>query len=695
MRSRIELFRRGFLLVLAGFVLASSVAVAEPVELEVSGTGWLKNRRLARALQRLQVNPDASTLSANGVEDAVFFLYSALRDEGHLRPVLTLELTREDGTMFTHEFDPELTSLLPRPLSVTRVHFKVDPGVKYRFAEVTVESNESPLDDEEIESLLVPGDRAYSPGALRSGESRVVQALEQQGYAQAEVRASETSANDENGDVAVAVTVQPGPQWWVESARIEGERPEAVEWPDLDPLVERPWNVMWEQDAMEAVRHAYFEQGYPDVRVRATRALGDLTAERQPVRVLLTVTPGERVTVGEVRFEGEHEVRPKVLRRRVSMEEGDPLNPVQIEAARYRLGRLGAFRNVRLHYEPDEGPVRSPVFTLTELPQWEVHLLAGYGSYEQLRGGLEVRRNNLWGRAHQTRLELVQSFKSSRGEMTYTVPELFGETVDGSVQLFGLSRDEVAFIREEFGGTVSLRRRRLPWIHAEGTISYTYQQLRNRENELTTRDIDTAKTIAASIDLGLTRDRRDNPLQPRRGYRWFTQAEIADERFGGEVDYQRFELGYSYHRPWGSRRWIHAALTHGVVLTLGSPNDTELPVNRRFFPGGDSSIRGFQLGEAAPRGPDGRFLGAKSTLLLNLELEQAIVGRWTAVLFFDSLAMASRLSEYPFEQYLHTLGLGVRYNTIIGPLRIEYGHNLNPREDDPSGTLHFSLGFPF
>ena len=57
--------------------------------------------------------------------------------------------------------------------------------------------------------------------------------------------------------------------------------------------------------------------------------------------------------------------------------------------------------------------------------------------------------------------------------------------------------------------------------------------------------------------------------------------------------------------------------------------------------------------------------------------------------------VAQRLEEYPFSEELYSAGLGVRYNTVIGPIRLEYGHNLNPRPLDPSGTLLFSIGYPF
>ena len=334
------------------------------------------------------------------------------------------------------------------------------------------------------------------------------------------------------------------------------------------------------------------------------------------------------------------------------------------------------------------------MFVLEEGRRWDANLLLGYGSYEQLRAGVELQQMNLFGRAHRARLELVQSMKSSRGEYSYTVPELFGESVDGTAKLFGLQRDEPDFRRQEYGATFELKRP-LPWFNTDATLGYTFQSLRNTNNDLSTSGVDQKQVNVASVDLELTRDRRDSPLRPRHGSRLFTRLEVASRDFGGQTDYQRVELGAAFHTSWGGSRWIHLGLTHGAIMTQGAGDDTLLPVNKRFFPGGDGSIRGYQLGEASPRGADGRFLGAKTYLLANAELEQALTSAWSAVVFGDALGMAVRLADYPFNEKLYTLGVGVRYQTPIGPVRLEYGRNLNPRPGDPGGTLLVAVGFPF
>jgi outer membrane protein insertion porin family len=163
---------------------------------------------------------------------------------------------------------------------------------------------------------------------------------------------------------------------------------------------------------------------------------------------------------------------------------------------------------------------------------------------------------------------------------------------------------------------------------------------------------------------------------------------------GGDANYQRVEIQPSWHHPLGGGLYLNIGLSHGLVASFGSPAEN-LPFNKRFFPGGENSIRGYQEGEASPRNAFNQLVGAETYTLGSLELEQALTARWSLVVFSDSLGFAHSLNHYPVDTGLFSVGGGIRWRTLIGPIRLEYGHNLNPREGDPSGTLQFSLGFPF
>jgi outer membrane translocation and assembly module TamA len=127
---------------------------------------------------------------------------------------------------------------------------------------------------------------------------------------------------------------------------------------------------------------------------------------------------------------------------------------------------------------------------------------------------------------------------------------------------------------------------------------------------------------------------------------------------------------------------------------MGDPED-DIPFARRFFPGGENSIRGFQEGQASPRDADDDEIGAETFILGTVEFEQALTPQWSAVVFSDNLGVSRELSDYPGRDFLSSVGGGVRWRTLIGPVRLEYGHNLIRRDGDPSGTFHFSFGFPF
>lgn len=670
---------------------------------DVRGAGWWEDRLIERALRDLRNGDESGVADANAVEDAVFFAMSSVAEKGFLEPSVAATITPVEGEAWHHDFDMDFANLLPRPLTASRVRLDLNRGLRYRFGQVSVAGTEPIISEGDAMNLVVPPSglfpsaeaQAFTLDRLQAGLDRIELVLRDEGYAEARARVVSESRDHESGRVDVVIDVEMGPRWWVRkiewtsAADLNLALPEPVVGPEV------PWTVTWGQDQAESVRQVYLPQGYADVRVSLQRTPGELVAGERAVDVIVTVDPGEVIRIGEVSFMEAGDINPRTLDRRIQLREGEVLDVLALEQSRRRLARLPAFRRVMLDFEPTTGTVRSPVFEFERRLPWESHLLAGWGSYEKLRAGLEVRGNNIWHRSHQVRLDGMVSAKSLRGDLVYTVPELVGETVDGSLRLFGLDRDEFAFQRQEYGSTVALSRRDLPWIHADGAVSYTFQNLISSDSELATRSVDLTESRSASLMFTLNRDRRDNPLSPTEGYRWFTQMEVADQALGGEVGYQRLELGYSWHRALGDTNWIHLGVTHGTVWTLGQDNDLNLPVNKRFFPGGEHSYRGVQNGEGTPIDDSGEYVGAKSFTLLNAEFEQALTTRFSGVVFVDVLGAVAELSQSRGDDILVAAGAGIRYDTIIGPLRVEYGHNLNPRPVDPSGTLHISIGFPF
>lgn len=667
---------------------------------DVSGAGWWDSRKLERTLE-LMVRPGRTqTMPASTIEDAALILVAELQRDGYLKPLVRAKVHSGDGEVREFTWDASVTTFLPRPMHAESVTFHVEPGVRYHIEEVAI-GGLTALSDEEgqaffmSESYLLPlaSTRIFTPSRFQRSQSNLEEELRRKGYASASVTGETVSVDDSSGEVRLKVSVVEGPRWKVSSIALEG--PEEGKPPaDLfQRLIGRPYSSILRQNLEASLRNHYLGQGFVDVQVRLSAKPGEPQSGERPVDVTATIEPGVRVEAGPVKFKGSDAVVESVLRRQVHLKPGEPLNPLDVADARLRISRLGVFKSVEADYEPATGPVRSPVFELEEGRRRDLDLLLGWGSYERLRGGIEYRHYNLFSRGHQLRADLVQSLKSSSGELNYTVPELFGESIEATAKVFGLRREERAFKREEFGGSIGASR----YLHMVGgdvSAMYTYQSLRISDSTLATAPVDLGQATVASLDLAYSRDQLDHPLRPRHGYRTFVRAELAAKLLGGEVNYQRLELGATWHTRWGRGRWIHAGLSHGIVTTLGA-SGVALPVNKRFFPGGENSVRGYPSGGAAPRAADGSYVGAKTYLQLNIELEQALTRSWSVVGFTDWVGVSARIADYPYSQLLGSVGLGIRYHSLIGPIRLEYGRNTNRRPGDPAGTLHFSVGFPF
>jgi outer membrane protein assembly factor BamA len=701
-RRRASVQPRAVVSLLTVMIGVAAAPLARAAELRVEGMGPFGSRETTRSLQRLlgtQLAPE--TIDTPAIEDAALILFHELQQDGYLDARVRAVVTLADGRTEHFPLTADLATPLPRPLAAQRVVLHVTRGTRFLIREIVffglrAMPAEAARGFFTGETMLLPleADRVYSPAGVRAAAGNLEQELRLRGHAEARVEVTRENVDHATGRVQLEVTVREGPVWRIDAVNfLERAQPETP--PEfLQERIGQAWSPLWRQDAATVTRKWYFERGYPDVRVRVAPRLNGADPVRQSVTAEVRVQPGAQFHLGAVRLEGNTHTRAATVRRLLRLHPGELLNPVELDNAQARLARLGVFRRVDLRYEDAAPGVRDAIIAVTEGRRQEVNLLAGYGSYEQFRAGVEWHHHNLFGRAHTNTLRLVQSMKGTSVDDRYTVPSLFGTELDGTARLFGLRREELSFVRQEFGANLALSRP-FPALHANGSASYTFRRLRAANNELSTRAIDAVQANVASVDLRLVRDRRDNPLSPRAGERIFVEVELASKVLGGEVDYQQFQFGASYHHAIGPGRWVHLGLEHAVVTTFGAADDRALPVNVRFFPGGDASIRGYNRGEAAQRSAGGQFVGAKSYVLFNAELEQAITPKFSAVLFGDALGAAARLADYPFAQRLYALGVGLRYHTIIGPVRLEYGRNLNPRPLDPSGTLLLSVGLPF
>jgi outer membrane protein assembly complex protein YaeT len=687
-----------------GLAATNAPSPPKPATFKVSGYGLLGNRELKRMLKSVELaDKRPQFLDPDTIEDSALLLSARVKSDGFLRPSITVRLRLADGRRMEVKASDLIDHPLPRPLRITRAHFLIHKGLLFYYKELEftgltlVPPKNARSYFLETETLLhLKHGKIYTPERLRRGMFGLEDLLDQQGYREAKVQAASIQQDDSTGAVRVRVNVEQGRQFIVHSVREEffsqgSSTPEQTrtDYPN------KPYSKLWVQDFVLGLKTNQYHLGFPDTKVDIQQLHSESQGKREQVDLLARIHSGPGVRIGSVLFQGEKKTSRSLLTRRVRIQHGDLLDPIRVEMGRYRLAKLGVFDTVDLDYEPVDEQTRNVVYKLKEAKTLDLSLLFGWGSYDLLMGGVEADLNNLWGLAHQVKITAVQSFKSTSGNLTYTIPELVGKDIDLFFNGSGLRREEIDFTRLEYGGGVGLHK----YFQSAATdfsIRYNYQILN-------AQDFSTFEAVASegltnpavgSIIFEIKHDRRDNPLNPRTGYKIFATIETGTEYLGGDANYERIEIAPSWHHPLGGGRYISLGLSQGVDVSFGSPANN-LPFNKRFFPGGDNSIRGYKEGEASPKDPSGQILGAETYTLATVELEQALTPKWSIVVFSDSLGFAQRIDHYPFDTGLFSVGVGLRWRTLIGPIRLEYGYNLNPRPSDPSGTLQFSLGYPF
>jgi len=679
------------------------------VDVSVEGTGWLQDLSLENILQRSLELDQHESWDPNMIEDGFFFLKEQMRKSGHLEPTIDVLLLDEEGEQlasYTWNENLQLTDERNVP-EAGRAKFQIEPGKLFYFENVAFQGSDV-IDPEKAKLYFHPaqglisskGDRPYNESILGSGVRNLQAELQNMGYQDAQASVDTVDIDQKTGGVRVDISVEEGPRYWlrdVHDALAEDVSDDyARKLLRDDQQVEEPYSQSKARDYATRLRNIFYQNGYPGVEIGLEPTYGDANEEKVDVELDLVVTPGPRTRLAAVELEGFNDTKAEFVRENITVEEGQWLNRLALESSRDRLARLGVFNRMRYRLEPveteDGSAAQKAVFMAEEVKQQKFSLLLGWGSYEMLRIGFVYQYRNLWGRAHSTTFQALQTFKSSAARWQYAIPETRAFAYNSQFSLYGITREEVSFDREEYGAEAGLYRDLESW-DSRYSVVYRLEQLRSRDidgNEIP-GDPD---QISASIAFEWATDQRNSLLSPDSGIRWTFRSEFADPVWGAQERYQLWGGTISWQANVTNSWKLRVGLRHEALTAWFGEQDST-PFNQRMFTGGENSIRGYPEGEAAPRNAEGTYIGSETMTLLSTEVQRRFYKNIYMVFFADQLLQSEDINHWPGNQYLASAGAGLRMMTPLGPLRFEYGHNLTKRDGDPDGTFHFSIGYPF
>ena len=602
------------------------------------------------------------------------------------------------------------------------ITYEISRGERFRLAKVTFDGNKY------FGASLLSGRLLLQPESFASRgrfSQRIVQddsdsirgLYLSNGFLDAKVN----SAVDDNyrgkkGNLHVSFNIVEGPQTLVASLQIGGNH--ALSTGALLAIVGstsgQPYSDAGVASDRNNILAIYYNEGFPEARFQESVTPAGASNR---VQVIYRITEGPRIEVSKVLLSGYQFTRPGIIARQVRIQAGGPLREGDVVDTQHRLYNLGVFNRVQIAPQNPNGtdPDKTVVvnaeeggrYTIAYGGGFEVQRLAG-GSENpngtilaaSPRGIFEISRLNMFGRAQTLTFRLRASTLQYRSLLSYTADN-FLEHRKLSLQILGFAdktQDINTFTSIRYEGAVQLIGKISPTSSIQFQYFYRHVEIPVSSLRIDPEEVPLLSQPTRVSGFGATyvRDRRDNPADAKRGMFNSVDLSVASKSLGSSASFFRAVYQNSSFYPFGRAFVFARSLRFGVEQTLDGTQEADVPLPERLFAGGGSTLRGFGLNQAGPRDPVTGFpIGGLALLAFNQELRfpmnlPYVGNRLGGTLFYDAGNVYSDISHVSFawkppsptnlSYFSHTVGFGVRYPTPIGPVRLDFGYQLNPAQ---------------
>ncbi len=607
------------------------------------------------------------------------------------------------------------------------VIYRVSRGPRSRFTRIELQGNKYFDESTILERMsltpasLLGGRRGkFSPSMLERDVQAIQELYRNNGFRDAKVLPR--VIRDDGGkvqDIAVSMKIEEGPQILVGELELSGVDLKIVD--EVNALIAsrsgQPFSVSSVAMDRDAILGYYFNNGYPeaifDAQIKPVENTG-------LVNLKYVVNEGRRIFARGVLVNGLHATRPSLVERRLTIRPGEPLSQSAIVEMQRRLYDLGIFSTVEVAVQNPEGQERSKYVVLQadEARRYTLNLGAGAeigrigGSATSLdapagtagfspRALIGISRLNMFGLGHTAAVTGRISTIQQRVLASYLAPQFQGnDNLSLSFsELFDRSSDIRTFTSMRVEGSVQLSQK----LSRSSLLEYRVS-IRQVSIDASTLKISPSLIPVYSVPVRTTilsatwiQDRRDDPLESTRGVYNTVDFGLAPRAITSGTYYSRMVLKNSTYHQLSRDIILARTASFGWLYNLSA---SPVPLPERFFAGGNTTNRAFPENQAGPRDPVTGFpLGGNSFLFIGTELRFPVVGKTLGgVLFHDMGNVYSNLSDMSFRfhqrdredfNYLvHSVGIGIRYRTPIGPVRVDLGYSPNaPRFTGYSGTL--------
>jgi outer membrane protein insertion porin family len=504
------------------------------------------------------------------------------------------------------------------------------------------------------------------------------------------------------GPMIITIVILEGPQYHVRKLTVSGyeHSTEAKIRAFLKMKEGSVYSPKQLRDDAKAVADAYGSGGYVDLVI---------TPEGTPagpalIDVHYTIEEGTRSFVNRVNIEGNTRTKDKVIRREVLVAPGDVFNTVRVDTTKKRLENLGYFAKVETYPEETDIPGRKDLTILVqEKRTGSLSFGGGFSTVDKLVGFAELTQGNFdlfnWpsftGGGQKFRLRLQYGTERKDFILTITEPYFLDRRLSLSGQAFYTEANYLSSLynQRNYGFLFEMRKPINAYMY--GTLGYTLQDIDIFDVAGSAPEFiqsQKGSSVESKIFGSVVLDTRDNPLLSRRGQRVTFSPLITGGFLGGDIQVYGWDLEGSqyFHLPWDTILLINGEI--GTVSQWGAGN--EVPIFERLFLGGSNNLRGFPFREVGPK-ENGEPIGGQTMARATFEWTFPIIEKARGAVFYDMGFVNSDAWSFGFNNMASDIGIGLRLDLPIGPLRLDYGYPVMRDGYNGGGHFNFNVGYQF
>jgi len=461
---------------------------------------------------------------------------------------------------------------------------------------------------------------------------------------------------------------------------------------------------------METIASAANDEGYAQADVTPNISSHE---KEQSLDVSFHLEKGNLIHIARIGISGNTITRDKVIRRKLQLAEGDLYSSSKLKASYEGLNYLNYFEEVDIQTEKAQGDTMDLNIRVKEKNTGMFMIGAGYSAVDQAVIMAQISQQNFLGYGQELSLKASLGSKTNNYELSFTEPWLFDMPLWCKADLWKYDKEYDSYKLDTAGSGLTLGHRLFEKVFGYVGYRLSVDRIKITNHYWIPEYIrqEQGQRITSSVTVTLARDTTNDMIFPSKGTKTSISVQHAGIPFGGDSEFTRYSGSAAWYRP------IYKEIVFGARGRIGylqSNRGKSLPLYERYVLGGINSLRGLRyigpedemvlrmrysesgqpLGYETIKNPVGTsdVMGGTSMLAGSLEIVFPLIkdAGMKGVVFYDTGNAWN--GHYRPDDLRHTCGAGIRWQSPIGPLRLEYGYVLDRRDNEGNGRWEFTIG---